>query len=111
MKWSKTWKGFSGGYIFNKKFRIYINNQREERYILTPKMMENLLYLEERIKGVKITMVDNKMYIGFERKNLFELGTIKQDKLETIFDSFYDEIEVILNIINEIQTNNKIFKI
>lgn len=74
-------------------------------------MMENLLYLEERIKGVKITMVDNKMYIGFERKNLFELGTIKQDKLETIFDSFYDEIEVILNIINEIQTNNKIFKI
>jgi len=95
---------------FNKKFKIYSDNQIESRYILTPKMMENLLRLEEKFNGVKITLVGNKMYIGFAGTDLLELGALKDDNISTIFDDFYDEIEGILNLVNEIKTNNKVFK-
>lgn len=96
---------------FSKKIGVYCNDQIEARYILTPDMMEKLLYLANRVGTLRMTLVDNKMYIGFENTDLFELSDVKDDKLETAFEKFYDEIDVLLKLVDEIKTNNKIFKI
>lgn len=96
---------------FNKKFKVYSDNQIESRYILTPSIMEKLLYLTSKLGRVEITLVDSKMYMGFEHVNLFELKAISNDNIETVFENLYDEIEVILKIVEEIKNNNKIFKI
>lgn len=95
---------------FNKKFKIYSDNQIEARYILTPELMDDLLVLNEKIKHLKVTIIDNKMYIGFVGKNLFEFENMRNNDTYTIFEDFYDEIESILKIVNEIKTNNKVFK-
>lgn len=96
--------------VFNKKFMVISDDQIESRYILTPTMMENLLALEKRFNGTKITLVDNRMYIGAIHKNLFELEGIDGTNIESAFDIFYEEVEAILKIIDEIRNNNKVFK-
>lgn len=95
---------------FNNKFKLYSEDQVESRYILTPDMMDKLMKLEENFKGTKITIVNNKMYIGATGVDLFELSSIKGGNVSTLFENFYDEIKVMLDIINEIKNNDKVFK-
>lgn len=94
---------------FNKTFKVYSNDQIESRYILNPIMMEKLMFITKKFPGFKLSIVDNKMYIGFVG-NLFEIKGIKNEDESSMFDQFYDEIEGILNIINEIKNNDKVFK-
>lgn len=97
---------------FNKSFSVYSNDQIEARYVLTPKMMENLLSLKDKLKTrIKITLTDNKLFIGLCDEDFLELAKIDNGKIETIFEDLYDDISVILSIVNEIKNNNKVFKI
>lgn len=95
---------------FGKKFKVYSNNQIEARYILTPKMMEKLLFLEEKFNQLKIVVVDNYLYIGAPYVNLFELDDLKKDDISSMFENIYDEISTVLKIVEEIKNNNKVFK-
>lgn len=95
---------------FNKKFKVASNNQVEARYILTPDMMEKISLLDSKIKGVKIVFVDSYVYIGSEKVNMFELGNYKINDDLSIFENLYDEIRVILGIVDELKNNNKVFK-
>lgn len=94
---------------FNKKYGVYCNDQIEARYILTPDMMEKLLNLYRAYKGIKVVLVDNRMYFSFPSKNLLELSNYRGDNT-TVFDGIYDDISNILSIVEEIKNNNKIFK-
>lgn len=95
--------------VFNKKFRVWCNDQIEARYILTPNTMEKIMFLRDKLKGLRLTLVDNKMYIASRGVNLFELGGTKE-KPETMFERIYDDINVILLLVDEIKNNNKVFK-
>lgn len=96
---------------FNKDYKIYSSNQIEARYILTPNMMEKLSSLKNKLGSVMLTLVDNKMYIGFPHRDLFELSTLEGGNIVSIFEKFYDEVDVLLKIVEEIKSNNKVFKI
>lgn len=95
--------------VFSKKFGVLSNDQVESRYILTPDMMEKLLQLYSKFKGLRITLVDNKMYIASSATNLFEFSGTKA-KPETLFERLYDDVNAILALVNEIKNNNKIFR-
>lgn len=94
---------------FHKKFGVYCSDQIEARYILTPEMMEKLLVLYDKFKGVKMVLVDNKMYFGFPGDDFLEFGSYRGDML-SVFDDLYDDISNILSIVEEIKNNNKIFR-
>ena len=95
---------------FNKLFRVSCSNQIEARYILTPDMMSKLLSFDEIAKSIEITMVGNRMYVGFSSFRLFEMETISNGEVASIFRNFYTPIYILLNLIEEIKNNNKIFK-
>ena len=95
---------------FNNTFKVISNDQIESRYILTPSMMENLLWLESKFKGLKVVFVGNYLYIGANNIDMFELGSTKSENVTSMFEGLYDEINVILKIVKEIKDNNKIFK-
>lgn len=104
---------------FNKKFWVYSTDQVEARYILNPRTMELINELNNKVNGgvtkvrrvISIALVGNRMYFTFDGGfKLFELNKRYHDPSE-IFDDFYDDIEIILNLVKEIQMNNKIFKI
>ena len=95
---------------FNKEFDVKTNNQLEARYILTPDMMEKIMKLEKMIKDVKILFANKTLYIGSEKVNMFELGKYKSGDPLIIFENLYDEIALILGIIDELKNNDKVFK-
>lgn len=95
---------------FNKKFKVKSDNQIEARYILTPKMMEKLLLLEEKFNNLKLVFVDNYLYIGAPNVDLFELDNFKNNDHVTVFEDLYDEVNTSLQIVEEIKNNNKVFK-
>ena len=60
---------------------------------------------------LKVVFYSNKLYIGLVGKDLFELDELKNNNVSTIFEKFYDEVEMILSIVKEIQSNHKVFKL
>ena len=96
--------------VFGEKFKIKASDQIEARYILTPKMMGNLLHLEEKFNNLKIVLSGNKLYFGAPKVNLFELEDYNGDEV-AIFDNLYDEIKTILAIVEELKNNNKVFNV
>lgn len=104
---------------FNRKFLVYSNDQVEARYILNPRIMGLIDELNNKVNGgatkvrrvISIALVGSRMYFTFSGGfKLFELNRYYKDTSE-IFDNFYDDMEIILKLVEEIQNNNKIFKI
>lgn len=95
---------------FNNEFDVKSNDQLEARYILTPDMMEKILKLEKIIKNVKIVFANKTLYIGAEKVNMFELKKYKKGDPLTVFENLYDEIELVLSIVEELKNNDKVFK-
>lgn len=95
---------------FSKTFKVKSNDQIESRCILTPKMMEILLDLESVFKGLKVVFIDNYLYFGADDINMFELDSIKNKKIVSMFKGLYDEIDAILKVVEEIKDNDIVFK-
>ena len=95
---------------FNEKFKVLTDNQIEARYILTPDMMEKLSLLEEKLNGIKIVLVDRKLYLGVPKYNMFEMKNYDKDDELAVFDNLYDEIQLVLSIVEELKNNDKVFK-
>ena len=95
--------------VFNDKFKVKSNNQIEARYILTPKMMEKLLCLGEKFDNLKLIFVDSYLYIGAPDIDMFELQNLKNENVISMFENFYDEIQFVLNVVEEIKENDKVF--
>ncbi len=96
---------------FNKEFQVFTNNQVEALCILTPTMMQKIVELRKITKKLKISIFNNHLYIGFPDFNLFEFGEINRGLNEAIFDEIYEDVALLLAIVDEIKTNNKVFKI
>lgn len=94
---------------FNKSFKTYTDNQIEALVILNASMMNKLKNFERRFGRLKLTLSkDGKLYFSMNR-DLFELN--KQKPCGEVFSGYYDDICVILSIVDEIKTNNKVFDI
>lgn len=94
---------------FNKKFKIYTDNQMEALVILTPTMMKKLEDFQNRTKGFAIVLTGNKMYFHIY-KDMLEMKRPKKEFTAEVFDDIYDDIHTILSVVEEIKTNNKVFK-
>lgn len=95
---------------FSKKYKVYSDDQIESRCILTPDMMNKLMDLRKKIGLCEFTLVNNRMYVGLESLDLFEINNYKEGKIESLFEHLYDEVAGIISIVNEIENNDKVFK-
>ena len=72
--------------------------------------MNKLKGFAERIKGFKICITKSgSMYFSMSR-NVFELSKSFRKPTGKVFEKFYDDVNDILLMINEIKNNNKVFK-
>lgn len=94
---------------FNKGFKAITNNPVEALVILTPSMIQKLKTLKDKIGWFSIVLINNKLYMEV-RHDLFELKRPKKEFNEEVFDKIYEDVSNILSIVEEIKTNNKIFK-
>lgn len=96
---------------FNKKFRVFAEEELTAFYILTPDIMEAIFALEKRHPGnIKFSFSDQQMYLGINNnKNTFELQLFRKLS-EAVIQEFKDDLLVVKDVIHTLKLNNNIFK-
>jgi hypothetical protein len=96
---------------FNKKFRVYSEEDLTAFYILTPDIMEAIFALERRHPGsIAFSFSNQQLYLGINNnRNTFELKLFKKLSTEEI-ESFKNDLLVIKDVIHTLKLNNSIFK-
>lgn len=95
---------------FNKKFHILSTDQLEALRILTPDMMQKVMALDKRVRRLAVVLQRNSMSLGFA-KDLFEPTNKEKKSLAEMYLPLYDDVEVLVKIVEEIRKNKKVFKI
>lgn len=91
---------------FNKKYKIYSNDQILSRMILTPDKMEKFLKYE---KQVKINFVGNKMFFGISGAKLFNPEIDFKNK-KVLVDDIYSDIECMLDVFGQLDEILKVLE-
>ena len=97
---------------FNEKFVVTADDPEEAFYVLTPHMMEYILSLEKKNKGIIYMsfLRDGKFHIAVNSgEDFFELGKKKPD-YETLRQIFLDQLRWYTDIIDELRLEPNLYK-
>lgn len=98
---------------FNKIFQVYAQQPLDAFYILTPKIMEKVINLDNRNQGkLLLCFVDNKLHVGiYDNKDSFEHGSVfVKIKQEETSERISQDILKITMFIDELELDNDLFK-
>ncbi|MEM6720470.1 MAG: DUF3137 domain-containing protein [Bacteroidota bacterium] len=95
---------------FEDRFNVYSDDQIEARYILTPKMMQRIVDVEDRFgANLYLSFRGNNVYIAIKQsQNMFE-SSFNDEVSFTQVAYFLEEVRSILDIINELDLNLRIW--
>ena len=91
---------------FNKIWNIYSDNQQEARYVLTPAFMERLknISLAFNAEYLRMSFKNNKMtLLAASAKDLFAMGNVFKDTDKKTFDTLFNEIYSVLQLIDDLK--------
>lgn len=96
--------------IFEKQFVVYGTDQIEARYIITPVLMETMIELNSRYKGVQFSFINSKVFITIpQKKNMFEpnyySSLLKFDYLK----EYYELLYYCISLVEILELNNRIW--
>lgn len=97
---------------FEKAFDVYATDQIEARYILTPKMLENIMTLKEQFNAtIHLAFLHSCVYIAISwRKTDFLEPNLKNSLLEeSTIHKFLDDVWLCLDIIEDMNLNTRIW--
>jgi len=92
--------------IFSKAYSIYSTNQIEARYILTPVFMERLKNIAFAFEAryLRMSFQNNKLVLlASTDKDLFLMGNAFKDSNKQTFDTLFDEVCSVLNLVDELK--------
>lgn len=93
---------------FNNLYKVITTDEQQAFYILSPSFMERLIKLYKTSKsGIGIAFINNKMYIGFESSSFLEINP--EDDIKKSIRQLYLEIKSIVDIVEELNLNNRIW--
>ena len=93
---------------FNNLYKVITTDEQQAYYILSPSLMERLIKLYQSSKsGIGIAFINNMMYIGFESSSFLEINP--DDNIKQSIKQLYLEIKSIIDIIDELNLNNRIW--
>lgn len=96
---------------FNKKFKIFAEEDITAFYILTPDIMEAIFNLEKRNPGrISMSFLGDHLYVAINNnRDTFELQLFR--KLDqAVIEEFKQDLLVIKDFIVSLKLNNKLFK-
>ncbi|MBB5635627.1 hypothetical protein HDE68_001515 [Pedobacter cryoconitis] len=96
---------------FNKTFTTHSTDQIEARHILTPAMMNRILFLNKKTKSaVMLSFIASRLYIAFPlESNYFEPPPLSKSILgPSSIDQGLYIVQFMYDIINELDLNTKI---
>lgn len=96
---------------FDLTFVTYGNNQIESRYILTPAMMERILYLNANaLETISLSFMESRMYIAFPLdRNYFEAPIFESLLNPVSLNTDINTIRFLCDIVKELDLNTRIW--
>lgn len=98
---------------FNKRFKVYAQNEHDAFYILTPSLMERIERLDDNNKGkLLLCFIENKLHIGlYDGKDSFEAGSVfKAIDEEKVREEIEKDIKTITQFVDELNLDNTLFR-
>ncbi|NLK66116.1 MAG: DUF3137 domain-containing protein [Campylobacteraceae bacterium] len=111
----KTWGelAYMDNSEFENEFEVYTDDQINARYILTPKLMEQILKIKKLFNcSINIAFLDNKIYIYIEfNRDSFE-PDISRTLLgrDSIILQYQNEVEILISLVKELSLNTRIWR-
>ena len=99
---------------FNKKFKVYAQDEHEAFYLITPSLMERIERLVNSNKGKFLfCFVDQRLHIGlYNHRSSFEPTSVfKKLDLQKIEEDVSKDIKVITQFVDELNLDNNLFKV
>lgn len=95
---------------FNSELKIYAQDDEEAFYILTPQMMERLLFMDEKyLDKISFSFMDEKLFIAIDsRKDYFDIKPFKQVDA-SILTEYQTELNDIKEFIKVLQLDETLF--
>ena len=93
---------------FNRKFKVYCDNELETRVLFNPKTIDDFLAMNVAKKDFKMLLKGNVLFASFG-KNLFEPKFQKKSVEEILH--FYDEAQNIVKFIDILSENQRQLKL
>ena len=99
--------------LFNDKFKVFSDNPINAMYILTPLFLEKIANLTKNFgDNIKINFKNSKIYIHIEGKyDHFEPDIYKSAITNNPAKNILDEINALLDIVEVLVLNSKIYKV
>lgn len=97
---------------FNKKFKCFAQEPIDAFYIMTPRMMERLKIIKEKMKhSLLFCFIDNRLHIGVSTgKDLYEPNLRKPVNLESARAVVLNDLQPIIDFIDGLELDNDLFK-
>jgi len=96
---------------FERTFVTFGSNQIESRYVLTPAMMERILYLNSNaLESISLSFIASRMYIAFPLdRNYFEAPIFESLLHPVSLNTDINTIRFLCDIVNELSLNTRIW--
>ncbi|MDQ7067482.1 MAG: DUF3137 domain-containing protein [Sulfurimonas sp.] len=96
---------------FEKEFVVYGTDQIEARYILSPTLMENILYFKKRSQHpLSLSFKGGKIYMAIEyNKDLFEPSVFHSLLKYKIAMEYVETLHLAIGIVKELKLNQKLW--
>ncbi|MGO4876365.1 DUF3137 domain-containing protein [Pedobacter psychrotolerans] len=96
---------------FSRAFITYGSNQVESRYILTPSLMERILYLNANSEAtISLSFIASRMYIAFPLdRNCFEAPIFESLLNPASLNTDINTIRFMYDIVKELDLNTRIW--
>lgn len=96
---------------FEKAFAVYGSDQIESRYILSPKLMEDILALKQKVnKGLRLSFRNSNVYIAITSYlNMFEPRLFKSIVDFKHLQKYFEFLILVLSVVEDLGLNTRIW--
>jgi hypothetical protein len=95
---------------FEKEFVVYSTDPVEARYLITPKIQEQIYALRQLLKkDLRLSFVNNNVYIAISRDNIFQLDTSLSFTDNRTLKYYMRDIVELLTLIHLLDLNIRIW--
>jgi hypothetical protein len=95
---------------FEKEFVVYSTDPVEARYLLTPKIQEQIFNIKKLLKReIRLSFVNNNVFIAVSRENIFQLNTSLSFTDHDTLKYYMKDIVELLTLVHLLDLNIRIW--
>ncbi len=96
--------------VFEKQFVVYSTDQVESRYLITPVLMEKMLEMNSKFKGIQFSFVNSKLFVAIPLKeNMFEYRLFKKFSDTSYIEQYFKVLQDCVGIVETLDLNTRIW--